>query len=86
MSANTAQNQWAELAGQARALAVATGEDATAEGLREVVQQVYNVTKFDRPGGEGPDGKDGPERRGMNPIVDAAEAHFFDTMHRARRV
>lgn len=86
MSTNPARDQWAELARQARALAVATGTEATAEGLREVIHEVYSVTKFDRPGGEGPDGLDGPERRGIGAIMDAAEGHYFDTMDRAGRL
>lgn len=33
---------------------------------------------MDRPEGEGLDGRDGPERRSMGHIVDAAENHYFN--------
>ncbi|PNN15919.1 hypothetical protein AL526_004580, partial [Citrobacter koseri] len=34
--------------------------------------------KMERPEGEGLDGRDGPERRSMGKIVDAAENHYFN--------
>ena len=61
MTTNSTAEQWDELARRARALAVESTELETAAGLREVIHQVYEMTKFDRPGGEGLDGKDGPE-------------------------
>ena len=42
------------------------------------------MTKFDRPGGEGLDGKDGPERRGIGYIRDMAEDYHVRTMHNRR--
>lgn len=76
--------QWVDLARQARALAVQSSELNTAQGLREVIHEVYNVTKFDRPGGEGPDGLDGPERRGIGMIQDVAEDYYVRTLGNRR--
>lgn len=86
MDAMTPDEQWYGLARQARALAVSSGEEATARGLREVVEEVYNASKFDRPGGEGLDGADGPERRGIGRVRDAAETYFQEAMNRFRRL
>lgn len=48
-----------------------------AELLREIIKDVYNFAKFERPGGEGLDGRNGPERESLASIVDAAEDHYF---------
>lgn len=71
--------QWEALACQARSLAAQSTELETAAGLRELLNQVYNLTKFDRPGGEGLDGKDGPERRGIGYMLDMAEDYYVRT-------
>ncbi|RBO83165.1 hypothetical protein DE149_1219 [Micrococcus sp. KT16] len=84
MSTNSTAQQWDELARRARALAVESTELETAAGLREVIHQVYEMTKFDRPGGEGLDGKDGPERRGIGYIRDMAEDYHVRTMQNRR--
>lgn len=49
---------------------------ARAELTRFLVKTVYDFVKFNRPEGEGLDGRDGPERRSLADIVDAAEDHF----------
>ena len=54
----------------------------TVAGLREVVFEVYNAVKFDRPGGAGADGTDGPEREGIGRVYDEAENHYHETLHR----
>ncbi|WP_308341886.1 hypothetical protein [Serratia marcescens] len=51
---------------------------ARAELTRFLVKTIYNFVKMERPEGEGLDGRDGPERRSMGKIVDAAENHYFD--------
>lgn len=51
---------------------------ARAELVRFFVKTIYNFVKMDRPEGEGLDGRDGPERRSMGHIVDAAENHYFN--------
>lgn len=71
--------QWTDMARQVRALAAQSTEIETAEGLREVIHELYDMTKFDRPGGEGLDGKDGPERRGIGYILDMAEDYYVRT-------
>lgn len=71
--------RWIDLARQVRALAAQSTEIETAEGLREVIHELYDMTKFDRPGGEGLDGKDGPERRGIGYILDMAEDYYVRT-------
>ncbi|MGW5165430.1 hypothetical protein ACWEOD_10130 [Micrococcus luteus] len=77
--------QWTDMARQMRALAAQSTEIETAEGLREVIHELYDMTKFDRPGGEGLDGKDGPERRGIGYILDMAEDYYVRTRD-ARRL
>ena len=77
--------QWNELARQARQLTATGTEMETAAGLREVLHQVVQAMKGVRPGGEGLDGHDGPERQGIEAISDAAENHYFDTLRRVRR-
>lgn len=49
-----------------------------AEVARFLIKTVYNFVKMNRPEGEGLDGRDGPERRSMGKIVDAAENHYFN--------
>lgn len=39
--------------------------------------------KFRAPGGEGLDGADGPERRGLNPVLNAVLEYVDE--HRARK-
>ncbi|EJB9092710.1 hypothetical protein ACE2PP_000683 [Salmonella enterica] len=50
---------------------------ARAELTRFLVKTVYDFVKFNRPEGEGLDGRDGPERQSLADIVDAAENHFY---------
>ena len=38
----------------------------------ECVRGIYDAVKFDNPEGEGLDGRDGPERRGLGRLCDAA--------------
>lgn len=49
---------------------------ARAELARSLVKKVYDFVKFNRPEGEGLDGRDGPERQSLAEIVDATEEHY----------
>jgi len=42
------------------------------------VETIYKFVKFNRSEGEGPDGRDGPERQGLGEVLDAAKNHKFD--------
>lgn len=46
----------------------------------DLVRVVYYFVKHERPGGEGLDGKDGFERRGLAKVVDAAVDYKFDVI------
>ncbi|MDN2488206.1 hypothetical protein MML63_21530 [Kosakonia sacchari] len=47
-----------------------------------LVGEVYKFAKFNRPMGEGFDGRDGQERQGLAEIVDAAKDYEFDVLER----
>ncbi|MGP5700888.1 hypothetical protein ACTXPA_18475 [Glutamicibacter arilaitensis] len=49
-----------------------------ADLLQETVNTFYDGAKFDYPGGEGLDGKDGPERRGIGEVLNAAVDYADD--------
>lgn len=49
---------------------------ARAELARVLVRKIYDFVKFERPGGEGLDGRDGAERQSLAKIVDATECHY----------
>lgn len=59
------------------ALAVSTPDDR-AELAEEISQAIYDWTKFEEPGGEGLDGRDGPERRSLGKWLDVAKDHRLD--------
>lgn len=44
----------------------------------ECVRGIYDAVKFDNPEGEGLDGRDGPERRGLGRLCDAAIGYTRD--------
>lgn len=44
--------------------------------LEEIVRTFYNFSKFERPGGEGIDGLNGPERQGLARVLEAAIEHY----------
>lgn len=46
------------------------------------VEEIYKHVKFNCPGGEGLDGRDGPERQGLAAVVDAAKDYEFAAMQR----
>lgn len=46
-----------------------------AELLQDLVNAFYEGSKFDYPGGEGLNGKNGPEREGIGEILNAATAY-----------
>ena len=46
-----------------------------AELVEEIMRQVYDWTKFREPGGEGLDGRDGPERRSLGGVLTEAIRH-----------
>lgn len=60
-------------------------QDSTAESRAELVEEVaralYAHTKFQAPGGEGLDGRDGPERTSLGRVLTEAIRHH-DTMTR----
>ena len=51
---------------------------ARAELARTLVKKVHDFVKFNRPEGEGLDGRDGPDRQSLAKIVDAAEDHYIE--------
>lgn len=57
-------------------------EYARAQMTTLLVEEVYKFVKFNRPGGEGLDGRDGQERQGLAEIVDAAKNYEFDVLDR----
>jgi hypothetical protein len=58
--------------------ALARGGDASqrAQLLLGVVDAVYSAVKYDNPEGGGHDGRDGPERRSLGAVLDAAHNHL----------
>lgn len=58
--------------------ALARDGDATqrAQLLLGVVDAVYAAVKYDNPEGGGHDGRDGPERRSLGTVLDAAHNHL----------
>lgn len=57
-------------------------EFARAQLATLLVEEIYKFVKFNRPEGEGFDGKDGPERRGLGEIVEAAMNHEHEVLER----
>ncbi|PJG82803.1 hypothetical protein CVP04_07500 [Caviibacterium pharyngocola] len=53
---------------------------ARAEFVEWLVKQVYDFVKFERPGGEGDDGRNGMERRSLAKVRDATIDHKFNMM------
>ncbi|EDV0264107.1 hypothetical protein YM80_004817 [Salmonella enterica subsp. salamae] len=51
---------------------------ARAELTRSLVKTIYDFVKFNRPEGEGLDGRDGPERQSLAKVLDAAEDHYIE--------
>ncbi|MEH4624600.1 hypothetical protein PO369_13470 [Phytobacter diazotrophicus] len=60
-------------------------ENARAKMATLLVEQILKFVKFDRPGGEGFDGREGQERKGLGAIVDAAKKHEYDVSERNKR-
>ena len=54
-----------------------------AELVENLVRTVYDFVKKERPEGEGLDGRDGPERRGLAEVVDAAIDHKFNMLEKS---
>ncbi|WP_261641001.1 hypothetical protein [Erwinia mallotivora] len=50
-----------------------------AELIEYCVETIYKFVKFERPEGEGLDGRDGPERQAIAKLVDAAKNYKYDT-------
>ena len=65
-----------------RALADSDTDDR-AQLLELVNRQIMDHVKLRDPGGEGLDGADGPERQGLNPVINAV-LEYVD-QHRARK-
>ncbi|AKL09930.1 TPA: hypothetical protein I8271_005052 [Kluyvera intermedia] len=57
-------------------------EYARAQITMLLVEEVYKFVKFNRPGGEGLDGRDGQERQCLAKIVDAAKDYEFEVLER----
>lgn len=57
--------------------------DDRAQLLELTNRMVMDHVKFRAPGGEGLDGADGPERRGLNPVLNAVLKYVDE--HRARK-
>lgn len=68
-------------------LALAGNDDAIAraEIARDLIKEIYNFVKFNRPEGGGLDGRDGVERNGLATIVDAAEEHYFKMLEQKHK-
>ncbi|ELY3758402.1 hypothetical protein [Cronobacter turicensis] len=49
-----------------------------AELIEFCVENIYKFVKFERPEGEGLDGRDGPERQTIGELVDAVKDYKFD--------
>lgn len=60
---------------QARQLAAQLDSRGRALLVADLVRGVYDAVKFDAPEGGGLDGRDGPERRGLGRLSDAAMNH-----------
>lgn len=58
---------------------------ARAEIARDLIKEIYNFVKFNRPEGGGLDGRDGVERNGLATIVDAAEEHYFNMLEQKHK-
>ncbi|EHL7495970.1 hypothetical protein KEH97_004723 [Salmonella enterica] len=58
---------------------------ARAEITRDLIKEIYNFVKFNRPEGGGLDGRDGVERNGLAKIVDAAEEHYFEMLEKKHK-
>lgn len=48
--------------------------------IEHCVETIYKFVKFERPEGEGLDGRDGPERQAIAELVDAAKNYKFDVL------
>ncbi|HEM8838444.1 TPA: hypothetical protein U2R15_004153 [Klebsiella aerogenes] len=59
---------------------------ARAEIARDLIKEIYNFVKFNRPEGGGLDGRDGVERNGLATIVDAAEEHYFKMLEQKHKI
>lgn len=57
--------------------------DDRAKLLELTNRMIMDQVKFRAPGGEGLDGADGPERRGLNPVLNAVLEYVDE--HRARK-
>ncbi|EAW8154072.1 hypothetical protein HX30_24140 [Salmonella enterica] len=68
-------------------LALTENDDviARAEIARDLIKEIYNFVKFNRPEGGGLDGRDGVERNGLATIVDAAEEHYFKMLEQKHK-
>ncbi|MEB7668638.1 hypothetical protein NGB59_15555 [Escherichia coli] len=58
---------------------------ARAEIARDLIKEIYNFVKFNRPEGGGLDGRDGVERNSLATIVDAAEEHYFKMLEQKHK-
>lgn len=50
---------------------------ARADLLRNFIRDIYQFVKFNRPEGEGLDGRDGLERKSIGKILDESEEHYY---------
>ncbi|MGX9376966.1 hypothetical protein ACWXV6_19530 [Pantoea ananatis] len=52
--------------------------DGRADLLEHCVEKIYNFVKFERPGGQGLDGRSGPELEEMSKVVDVIKKYKFN--------
>ncbi len=56
-----------------------------ADYLKQLAYLFYDHTKFRALGGEGGDGRDGPERRSVGLVINAVEEHWMAARHHWHR-
>ncbi len=63
---------------QVRAALPDSTPEQRAQLLEDITRAVYDQVKFKAAGGEGLDGRDGPERRSLAQVVDATINHTHE--------
>ena len=71
-------------AADTRRLAARLDAQGRSDLLVAVTEAIYNAVKHDHPEGEGLDGRDGPERRSLGSVADAARDHQDNAYQRTK--
>ncbi|WP_116115778.1 hypothetical protein [Austwickia chelonae] len=79
------QDQQKALISQLKALLDGTSEAERANLAYDLLGEIYDHAKFKAPGGEGDDGRDGPERRGLGAARDLLRTHKTNAMNRSQQ-